>query len=187
MRHVTHGALLAMLLAAVWLLVRMQALTDGVLLLTGGVLYALGCIVALLAVFCMPELPHLKREMGRTPPHFEMWVVLVFFLGSGALLAMDVYALEQGQAVRYAPAGGFLSVFAACVSVASERMRICWNEEGFLLRTALGNTRHFRWEQLTGHHTYRGATYLRVAGKSYIANLSSGQVRDFLRASSKRR
>jgi len=187
MRHVTHGVLLAVLLAAIWLLVRMQALTDGVLLLTGGVLYGLSCMVALLAVFCMPELPRLKREMGRTPPHFEMWVVLVFFLASGVLLAMDVYALEQGQTVRYAPAGGFLSVFAACVSVASERMCICWNEEGFLLRTALGSVRHFRWEQLTGHHTYRGVTYLRAAGKRYIANLSSGQVRDFLRASAKRR
>lgn len=187
MKHVTHAILLAMLLAAVWLLVRMQALSDTVVLLAGGILYAFGCIVALIAVFCMPELPRLKREKGRIPAHFEMWVVMLFFVASGVLLAIDVFALEQGQAVRYAPAGGFLSVFAACVSVANERMCICWNDEGFVLRTALASIHHFNWAQLTGHHTYRGVTYLHVAGRRYTANLGSKQVVAFLRASSTRR
>lgn len=187
LKHATHAVLAAMLLTAAWLLVCMRTLTDDVLLLVSGVLYGLSCIVALAAVFFMPELPRLKREKGRTPPHFEMWVMLLFFLASGVMLFMDAYALlEQGQPVRYAAAGAALSALAACLSVANERMCICWNDEGFVLRTALANIHHFRWEQLTGHQTYRGVTTLWVGRRSYTANLSGKQVVSFLRASVRR-
>lgn len=171
-----------MLMAAAWL--QVCPLPDNTILLVSGVLYGVGCMVALAAVFFMPELPRLKREKGRTPAHHEMWVVLLFFIADGVMLFMDAYALlEQGQPLRYAAAGSALTVLAAGISVANERMCLCWNDEGFLLRTALGNLHHFRWEQLTGHHTYRGVTYLKISGRTYTANLSSRQVACFLRRS----
>lgn len=189
MKHATHAVLLGMILTAIWLTIQvnLNALTDNAMLLISGILFGLSCLVTLAALFLMPELPRLKREKGRTPPHFEMWVMLLFYLVSGVLLFMDAFAvLEQGQPVRYAAAGAALSPLAACISVANERMCICWNDEGFVLRTALGNIRHFRWEHLTGHQTYRGVTTLWVGRRSYTANLSGKQVVSFLRASVRR-
>lgn len=185
LRHVTHAVLLLMMLATAWLIIRTEALSQGTLLLGSAVLFGLSCVITLLAVFCMPELPRLKREKGRSPAYYEMWVAMLFYLISGVLLALDYVAFEAAQPISYAAANAVLSTFAACVCVANQRMSICWNGEGFLLRTALGSIHHFRWEQLTGHDTWRGSTFLRVAGKSYMAHLSSKQIVSFLRASRK--
>lgn len=86
------------------------------------------------------------------------------------------------HSMRYAAANAALSAFAACVSVASERLRVCWNDEGFVLRTAPGKLHRFCWEQLIGYDTCRGVARLRVAGKSYAVNLGSKQAVSFLRA-----
>lgn len=185
LRHVTHAVLLLMMLATAWLTIRAEALSQGTLLLGSTVLFGVSSVITLLAVFCMPELPRLKREKGRSPAYYEMWVAMLFYLISGVLLALDYVAFEASQPISYAAANAVLSTFTACVCVANQRMSICWNGEGFLLRTALGSIHHFRWEQLTGHDTWRGSTFLRVAGKSYMANLSSKQVVSFLRASRK--
>ena len=184
LRHATHAVLLLMMLATAWLIIRAEALSQGTLLLGSAILFVcVSCVMTLLAVFCMPELPRLKREKGRSPAYYEMWVAGLFYLISGVLLALDLVAFEAARPISYAAANAVLSTFAACVCVANQRMSICWNDEGFLLRTALGSIHHFRWEQLTGHDTWRGSTFLRVAGKSYMANLSSKQVISFLRAS----
>lgn len=185
LRHVTHAVLLMMMLAAAWLTIRTEVLPQGTLLLGSAILFGVSCAMALLAMFFMPELPRLQREKGRSPAYYEMWAAGLFYLISGVLLALDYVAFEAAQPIRYAAANTFLSAFAACVCVANQRMRICWNDEGFLLRTALGSIHHFRWEQLTGHSTWRGSTSLRVAGKSYRVNLSSKQVVSFLRTSRK--
>lgn len=185
LRHVTHAVLLLMMLATAWLTIRAEALSQGTLLLGSAVLFGVSSVITLLAVFCMPELPRLKREKGRSPAYYEMWVAMLFYLISGVLLALDYVAFEAVQPISYAAANAVLSTFAACVCVANQRMSICWNDEGFLLRTALGSIHYFCWEQLTGHHTWRGSTFLRIAGKSYMANLSSKQVVSFLRASRK--
>jgi len=184
MKHITHAVLLGMLAAALLLLVQSSVLPQGVMLLISGVLFGLSCAIALAAVFFMPELPRLTREKGRTPPHFEAWVFLLFYLADGILLFMDAYGyLEQGLPVRFAAASAALSAFAACVTVASERMRICWSEEGFRLRTAWGNIHDFRWEQLTGHHSYRGAVYLHIGRKRYTVNMNRKLLHEFFRAS----
>lgn len=185
LRHVTHAVLLLMMLATAWLIIRTETLSQGALLLGSAVLFGVSCVMTLLAVFCMPELPRLKREKGRSPAYYEMWVAMLFYLISGVLLALDYVAFEAAQPTSYAAANAVLSTFAACVCVANQHMSICWNDEGFLLRTALGGIHYFRWEQLTGHHTWRGSTFLHIAGKSYMVNLSSKQVVSFLRASRK--
>lgn len=189
MKHVTHTILLGVILAAAWLVIasQTQPITDSTMLLISGILYGVGWLVTLAAMFFMPELPRLRREQGRTPPHHDAWALLLFSLVSGLLLFMDAYGLlVQGQPVRYAAAGAALNTLGACLSVANERLCVCWNKEGFVLRTALGNVHRFRWEQLTGHHTYWGATYLYIAGKSYHANLNSKQLVSFLQASAGR-
>ncbi|MBE5796474.1 MAG: hypothetical protein E7327_03745 [Clostridiales bacterium] len=179
-RHATHAALLTLALAAVWLAVRSGALPDGTALLISGVLFGLSGLVALAAVFLTPELPRLPRELGRTPAYYELWAVLLFYLCNVFLLAMDYVYLTDGQPVRWAGAGGVLSVFAACLAVANQRMCICWNAGGFVLRTALGNTHRFSWSDLTGHSTYKGTLYLRAAGRSYVVNLGVSQIPRFL-------
>ncbi len=184
MKHITHAILLGMIVTAILLLVQIKALPDATMLLISGILFGLSCLIALAAVFFMPELPRLTREKGRTPPHFEAWVFLLFYLADGILLFMDAYGfLEQGLPVRFAAASAALSAFAACATVASERMRLCWSKEGFRLRTAWGNIHDFRWEQLTGHHSYRGATYLHIGKKRYTVNLNRKLLTEFFRAS----
>lgn len=186
MKHITHAVLLGMLAAALLLLVQTSAIPQGVMLLISGVLFGLSCAIALAAVFFMPELPRLTREKGRTPPHFEMWAFLIFYLADGILLFMDAYGyLEQGLPVRFAAASAALSFLAACMAVASERMRICWNGEGFRLRTAWGNIHDFRWEQLTGHHSYRGAVYLHIGRKRFTVNMNQKLLKEFFRASNR--
>ena len=188
LKHVTHAVLAAMLAAAVWLTVCANALPAETLLLACCVLYGVGWIVALGAVFFTPELPRLRREKGRTPLHNEAWVMLLFALIDGVLLFLAACSLlVDGEPVTYTAATAPLTVLATCIAVANERMCICWNEEGFVLRTALGNVHHFQWAQLTGHHTYRGTTSLHVDGRYYTANLRREQIPLFLRASAARR
>lgn len=191
--HITNAALLGLILWALLLCTPFPPLSDGMCLLASAILCGVGFVLSVVAI-CLPGLPRLKREKGRSRPSPLLWIPLLLLLAGGVWLALEGDAFTAGRPPRmdsdFRHSMGMamaLTAMGACLTVAAARMHICWNDEGFTLRTALGNIRSFGYEQLTGYSTHRGTTYLHVGQRRYVLSVNAKEAAGFWRCVNERR
>lgn len=191
--HITNAALLVLILWVLLLCTPFPPLSDGTCLLASAILCGVGLVLSVAAIF-LPGVPRLKREKGRSQPSPLLWTPLLLLLMGGTWLALEGDALTAGRPPRMdddlrhsAAMGMVLTAMGACLTVAAARMHICWNDEGFTLRTALGRIRSFGYEQLTGYSTHRGTTYLHVDQKRYVLSVNAEEAAGFWRCVNDRR
>lgn len=146
-------------------------LTDEGRLLIAAILLAAGCIVSL-ACFLIPELPRLSREQGRAREINGFWGLLLL-LGAACLLALDWENHTQGkelflgQLTSTIAAVSVLNCFGVmCTALAGQRC-LCWNEEGFMLRTVTGRVHQYGWDAITARDCYRGSERIYVGKRCF--------------------
>ncbi len=157
---------------ALWMILSfILPISNQCCLLVTGILLLAGTAVSIAAHF-IPVLPRLPNEKGRQKEVSGLWGLL-FLLPAAFLLVLDWENLHQGQV----PFTGGIDSTAAVVSVLTclsvmvtslaGQHCLCWNEDGFVLRTIVGRVHHYGWDAITARDAYRGTERIYVGKRCY--------------------
>jgi len=173
-RHMTHAILALLLAGAVWLYTQQAILPDSTQLLISGILLLIGFATSLLHILA-PELPRMEKEKSRTPRHYQLWQGILLFGFAAFFMAMGLSSLLNDEAVQNACMISVLALVGSVLTIISERVCICWNDQGVVIQTMLGNIHHFGWEQLTHFSTIRHGAAISFDHQTFAINLNSAQ------------
>lgn len=147
-------------------------LSDACILIITAILLAAGTIISL-ACFLIPELPRLPREQGRTKEINGFWGLL-FLLAAAFLLVLDWENHAQGKELFLGQLTSTISTVSVlicfgvvCTALAGQHC-LCWNEDGFMLRTVLGRVHSYGWDAITAWDSYRGTERIYVGKRCFV-------------------